>query len=81
MKYSSAGVVDSSTPLFIVPGAVRQASGVCVKVGSGVGVSVGSGVNEGVEVKGVSVGVGGTDEEQAVMKARSEQRMLLRILA
>jgi hypothetical protein len=57
-----------------MPGCERQAGRVGVPVGPGVGERVGLGVCEGVEVRRVDVGLGGSEAEQAVMDARSAAR-------
>ena len=71
MKYSCAGLVESSTPLSTRPGWVRQAGSVDVTSGVNDGVLVG--VEVGVEVggTGVHVGAGGFDGVQAVTMMRS----------
>jgi len=53
------------------PGLVRQASGVIVDVGNGKGVKVAWGVCEAVGGRGVAVGAGWFNGEQAQSPARS----------
>ena len=84
MMYSCGGLVEASSPVSTRPGWVRQVSGVDVGIsvaGRDVSVDIGVGVDVRIGRIWLGVGIGTSDDEQAVMNVSSASSCVIHFVA